>query len=68
MNGEVRSFVKQVMREKGISQTELAQRTGLERSAVTRLLSGTVGKVPENWQRILDELQVDLIAVKKSDR
>lgn len=68
MNEEVRAFVRSVMLEKDLSQGELARRTGLARPVVTRLLSGTVGKVPENWQRILDELGVELIAVKKSER
>lgn len=68
MNEEVRTFVKTLMTDKGISQGELARRTGLARPVVTRLLSGTVGKVPENWQRILDELDVELIAVKKSHK
>lgn len=67
MNEQVRSFVRQVMLEQDISQGELSRRTGLARPAVTRLLSGTVGKIPENWQRILDELGVEIIAVKKAD-
>ncbi|QBY06490.1 XRE family transcriptional regulator (plasmid) [Deinococcus metallilatus] len=68
MNEDVRAFVKQVMLEQDMSQGELARRTGLARPAVTRLLNGTVGKIPENWQRILDELGIEIIAVKKSDR
>lgn len=68
MNEEVRTFVKAVMSEKGLSQGEIARRTGLARPVVTRLLSGTVGKIPENWQRILDELEVDIVAVKRSER
>lgn len=66
MNDSVRALVKQTMLERHMTQTELAKRVGLERPAVSRLLNGAVGKIPENWQRILDELNIELIAVKKS--
>lgn len=68
MNDEIRTLVKTVMREQEMSQGELARRTGLTRPAVTKLLNGVVGKIPENWQRILDELEIDLVAVKRSER
>lgn len=68
MNDEIRTLVKTVMREQEMSQGELARRTGLTRPAVTKLLNGVVGKIPENWQRILDELEIDIVAVKRSER
>lgn len=68
MNEEVRNFVKQAMLEQDLSQGELARRTGLTRPAVTKLLNGVVGKVPENWQRILDELGIEIIAIKKQEK
>ena len=55
------------MLEQDMSQGELARRTGLTRPAVTKLLNGVVGKIPENWQRILDELGVEIVAIKKAD-
>ena len=67
MNSNIRSVVKQVMLEQDMSQGELARRTGLTRPAVTKLLNGVVGKIPENWQRILDELGVEIVAIKKAD-
>ena len=67
MNEQVREMVKVQMQKRELSQGELARKTGLVRPAVSKLLNGSVGKVPENWQRILDELGLELIAVPKSD-
>lgn len=65
MNEQVREAVKQAMQEKALSQGELARQTGLVRPAVSKLLNGSVGRVPENWQRILDALDLELVAVPK---
>ncbi|UQN10362.1 helix-turn-helix transcriptional regulator [Deinococcus sp. QL22] len=62
MNEQVRKAVQEAMTERELSQGELARRTGLVRPAVSKLLNGTVGRVPENWQRILDELDLELVA------
>lgn len=67
MNETVRQSVKSTMKEKGLTHQELADLTGIERANVTRLLSGTVGKVPDNWQRVLDALGLELIAVPKRE-
>lgn len=65
MNEQVRDSVKQAMIQRDMSQGELARQTGLVRPAVSKLLNGSVGKVPENWQRILDALDLELIAIPK---
>lgn len=65
MNEQVRELVKQTMAERAITQGELARKTGLVRPAVSKLLNGSVGRVPENWQRILDALDLELIAIPK---
>lgn len=68
MNDTVRQTVKTTMKERGLTHQELADLTGLERANVTRLLSGTVGKIPENWQRVLDALGLQLVAVPTEER
>lgn len=55
------------MKERGITQQQLADLTGIQRPNVTRLLSGTSGQVPDNWQRILDALELDLITSPKPE-
>jgi len=67
MNETVRQSVKSTMKKKGLTHQELADLTGIERPNLTRLLSGTSGKVPDNWQRVLDTLGLELIAVPKRE-
>jgi transcriptional regulator with XRE-family HTH domain len=57
--------VRQLMEKQGVSQGELSRRTGIERPNITRMLSGRSGKVPESWQKVLDELGLELIVVSK---
>lgn len=66
MNNQVRQGVKAVLQARGITQTQLAELTGIERPNITRLLSGSVGKVPDNWQKILDVLDMELVAQPKA--
>lgn len=67
MNETVRQGVKDTMKARGLTHQELADLTGIERPNITRLLTGAVGKVPDNWQRVLDALGLELVAVPKKD-
>ncbi|CAM4038911.1 helix-turn-helix transcriptional regulator [Deinococcus frigens] len=67
MNETVRQGVKDTMKAQGLTHQELADLTGIERPNITRLLTGAVGKVPDNWQRVLDALGLELVAVPKKD-
>ncbi|WP_231724438.1 helix-turn-helix domain-containing protein [Deinococcus actinosclerus] len=65
MNDRVREAVKNRLKEKGISQGQLATLLEVERPSITRLLSGTSGKVPQLWQEVLDALDLELVAIPK---
>lgn len=65
MNDSIRKAIRERMAEASISQVELAKRLNIERTTVTRMLSGHTGRVPENWQNLLDELGLELTAVEK---
>jgi transcriptional regulator with XRE-family HTH domain len=67
MNKVVTEQIKRVMEKQGVSQGELSRRTGIERPNITRMLSGRSGKVPESWQKILDELGLELVVKSKSN-
>lgn len=58
-------MVKVVLHERGMTQTQLAELTGIERPNITRLLSGAVGKTPDNWQKILDALGLEMVVQPK---
>ncbi len=68
MNEKVRGTVKEAMKRRRVTQTRLAEETGLTQPALAKLLNGNVGKVPENWQRVLDALGLELVAIPKQER
>jgi transcriptional regulator with XRE-family HTH domain len=67
MNEKIVQTVKAKMKADGISQQALANRLGMERTNLVRLVNGHVGSVPRRWQEVLDELGLELIAVPKED-
>ena len=65
MNSKVRQKVREVMSGKEISTYKLAELTEMSQPNVARALSGRSGSVPSTWQRILDALGLELVAVPK---
>lgn len=67
MNEQVREAVRSTLKARKLTQAEVAEQIGLKQPDIARLLSGRAGKVPENWQRLLDSLGLELIAVPKQE-
>jgi transcriptional regulator with XRE-family HTH domain len=65
MTEKVIKAVRARMHEQGITQTELAERLGIERTNLVRMVNGHVGTIPRRWRELLDELGLELIAVPK---
>ena len=65
MNQRIRKITRDAMEQKGISTYRLAELTGMQQPNVTRLLTGRSGSIPESWQKILDALNLELVAVPK---
>lgn len=66
MNEAVRAAVAEALKERDLTQKDFAAQIGMEPPNVSRLLNGHSGRIPENWQRILDALDLELIAVPRS--
>lgn len=65
MNEGIRRAVRVSLAERDMSQTDLAEKIGVSRQYVSRIMQGQVGKIPPAWQRILDALDLDLVAVPR---
>ncbi len=65
MNEQVRQAARKRMKAQGITQEKLAEMTGMQQPNVARLLTGRSGSIPDNWQKVLDALGLELVAVKK---
>ncbi|WP_342766826.1 helix-turn-helix transcriptional regulator [Deinococcus irradiatisoli] len=55
------------MKEQSVTHEKLADLTGIQRPNVTRLLTGQSGAIPENWQKVLDVLGLELVAQPKRE-
>lgn len=65
MNDKIVETVKAKMKNDGITQEALANRLGMARTNLVRLVNGHVGSVPKRWQDVLNELGLELVAVPK---
>lgn len=63
MNEQVRNAARHALKNQGLTQAEVAEKIGLKQPDIARLLNGKVGQVPENWQKLLDTLGLQIIAV-----
>jgi len=68
MNEVVRRAVRVSLAERDMTQSELAEEIGVTPQYVSRIMQGQVGKIPPAWQRILDALGLELVAVPKGSR
>lgn len=67
MNEKIRRAVRVSLAERDMTQTDLAEKIGVSRQYVSRIMQGQVGKVPDAWVRILDALDLELTAVARED-
>lgn len=65
VNTQIRETAQCGLSSKGWSQHELAKRAGIKQATVSRLLTGERQGEPETWQRLLNALGLELIAVPK---
>ncbi len=67
MNEQVRQAVRERMKQQAMTHEKLAELTSIQRPNVTRLLTGQSGAIPENWQKVLDTLGLELVAQPKRE-
>lgn len=65
MNDQIRQAVRVELAKRNSRQTELADRLGVTRQYVSSLMRGETGNVPDVWQRIFDELGLELVVKPK---
>ncbi|CAM3836501.1 helix-turn-helix transcriptional regulator [Deinococcus frigens] len=67
MNEAIRNAVRDAMKAKGLTQEQMAERIGVHRVHVNRMLTGASSDVPDAWQKMLDEVGLDLAPVLKDN-
>lgn len=65
MNESIRRAVRVSLAERDMSQNDLAGAVGMKPQYVSNVLTGKVGKISPAWNKILDALDLELVAVPK---
>lgn len=65
MTDEIRKAVRERLREKGMSQSELANRSGVREDYVSKVLRGERVKVPGEFGAVLEALGLELTVREK---
>lgn len=65
VNQDVCRQVKAVMREDGITQEALAQKMGVDRIYINRMLNNNTSKIPLRWGQVLSILGLELVIRRK---
>ena len=63
MNDHIRRTVNVELAKKDMKRAELAEKLGMKRQYLTEVLNGKVATLPKSWIKILDELNLKLVAV-----
>lgn len=66
MNDDIRRAVRVRLAEKDWNQARLARELGMHPQYLSRLLAGKAGKIPASWLRVFEELDLELVAKKKT--
>lgn len=67
MNLRVRSQMQEAVREQGLTHAQLAKLLGVKPPAVSQLLKGTYGKIPQSLIDALQVLGLELTVTKASN-
>lgn len=62
MTDDIRRAVRIELAKKDYSQADLARELGMAPQYLSDIMRGRVGKIPAAWQRILDALDLELVA------
>jgi transcriptional regulator with XRE-family HTH domain len=66
VNDQIRQAVRIELARRDSNQARLAERVGVSKQYINNVMRARAGKVPAVWQRILDELDLELVVRPKS--
>ena len=61
VNDRIREAVRVELAKRASNQAHLAEKVGVSKQYISDVMRARAGKVPAVWQRILDELDLELI-------
>jgi transcriptional regulator with XRE-family HTH domain len=61
MTEHIRDEVRVAMVRRHVTQGEIAERLGISRQHLSAMLSGRRSRLPDAWEKLLDELGLELV-------
>lgn len=61
VNEAVRDAVRAAMKEQGLTQEQVAERIGVHRVHVSRMLTGEVGEISRPWKALLELVGLQVV-------
>ena len=68
MTEHIREEVRVAMVRRHVTQGEIAERLGISRQHLSAMLSGRRSRLPDAWEKLLDELGLELIVRERARR
>ena len=68
MTDEIRHAVKVTLAKRKLTQWELAEKIGITPQHLSRMMQGERSNVPEAWQKVFNELGLELVVKPKGER
>lgn len=65
MNRQIRETIRVELARRNETQAALARRIGVTRQYLSDIMRGKSGNVPEVWQKVLDDLGLELVVRAK---
>ena len=65
VNNHIREAVRVELARRVSNQAQLAKRVGVSRQYLSDVMRGRAGNVPTLWQKVFDELGLELVVVPK---
>ena len=65
VNERIRQAVRIELARRDSNQAQLADKVGVSRQYINNVMRARAGNVPAVWQRIFDELELDLVVTKR---
>ncbi len=67
MTEHIRDEVRVAMVRRHVTQGEIAERLGISRQHLSAMLSGRRSRLPDAWEKLLDELGLELVVKPRRD-
>ncbi len=68
MTEHIRDEVRVALVRRHVTQGEIAERLGISRQHLSAMLSGRRSRLPDAWEKLLDELGLELVVRTREGR